>query len=131
MLPAGATTNLAWHTNLRQIADRIALLRHHPIEEIRNISTAIEKAVKTAYPNSFAHKHYETTEQYNDSWMKNAYLFDPEKNVFPDFALTFDGIDRERLKIHKNLLENRPSKTELPKIVGDSGIVRFEFLLDF
>jgi len=25
-LPAGATTNIAWHTNLRQAADKIAIL---------------------------------------------------------------------------------------------------------
>ena len=28
-LPAGSTTNLAWHTNLRQAADKVAVLRHH------------------------------------------------------------------------------------------------------
>ncbi|HEV7424035.1 MAG TPA: FAD-dependent thymidylate synthase, partial [Candidatus Paceibacterota bacterium] len=34
-LPAGSTTNLAWHTNLRQAADKIAIIRHHPLLEVR------------------------------------------------------------------------------------------------
>lgn len=131
MLPAGATTNLAWHTNLRQAADHIMKLRHHPLQEVRDIADAIEKALHTAYPNSFSHKRYEGTEEYNDEWMKESYLFDPDKESFPDIAMTFDGVDHMRLKSHRGVFENRPAKTELPKIVGDAGIVRFEFLLDF
>jgi thymidylate synthase ThyX len=34
-LPAGITTQLSWHTNLRQAWDKLALLRYHPLEEIR------------------------------------------------------------------------------------------------
>jgi thymidylate synthase ThyX len=130
-LPAGATTNIAWHTNLRQAADRIALLRHHPCHEIRDIAVAIETALRRKYPNSFGHKTYESTETYNREWMTGEYLFDPEKDAFPDMALAFDGIDRARLGEHRDLLLRRPAKTELPKLVGDSGTVRFEFLLDF
>jgi len=44
-LPAGATTNLAWHSNLRQISDELMLLRHHPLEEVRGVAEAIESAV--------------------------------------------------------------------------------------
>lgn len=120
MLPAGATTNLAWHTNLRQAADRIALLRHHPLQEIRDIAQALETALRKKYPNSFGHKRYETTEDYNHNWMKEEYLFDPKKETFSDFAMTFDGVDRERLRNHRDMFMNRPAKTELPKIVGDS-----------
>lgn len=112
-------------------ADRIAILRHHPVEEIRDIAVTIETALQKKYPNSFGHKRYETTEAYNHEWITEEYLFDPKKDKFPDFAMTFDGIDRDRLSSYRNMLVNRPAKTELPKIVGDSGVVRFEFLLDF
>ena len=54
-LPAGASTNLAWHTNLRQAADKVAIMRHHPLSEVRNTAEAIEKALQTAFPNSFGH----------------------------------------------------------------------------
>jgi thymidylate synthase ThyX len=65
-LPAGATTNLAWTTNLRQAADKITLLRHHPLEEVKNTAIAIDQALKEAYPSSFGHKLYDDTENYND-----------------------------------------------------------------
>ena len=68
-LPAGSTTNLAWHTNLRQAADKIALIRHHPLLEVRNTAEAIEKALQISFPNSFGHQRYEKTEDYNGSWM--------------------------------------------------------------
>jgi thymidylate synthase ThyX len=130
ILPAGATTNIAWHTNLRQAADHIARLRNHPLEEIRSIAESIEKVLLKKYPNSFGHKHYEATEAYVEAFMKNDYLLDP-KGDFPDFSLAYDGVERSRLEGYRHLLESRPPKTELPKFVGDSGTVRFEFLLDF
>ena len=49
-LPAGSTTNLAWHTNLRQAADKIMLLRHHPLLEVRNTGEAIENVVAKVQP---------------------------------------------------------------------------------
>ena len=36
-LPAGASTNIAWTTTLRQFDDRIMQLRHHQLEEVREI----------------------------------------------------------------------------------------------
>jgi len=56
LLPAGASTNLAWHTNLRQAADRMLFLRHHPLAEVREIAEGLEEALKRHHPNSFGHK---------------------------------------------------------------------------
>lgn len=47
-LPAGASTKLSWTTNLRQAADHLMLLRHHPLEEVRQVALAIEDALKEA-----------------------------------------------------------------------------------
>jgi thymidylate synthase ThyX len=33
-LPAGITTQLSWHTNLRQAADKLAILQHNPLPEV-------------------------------------------------------------------------------------------------
>lgn len=126
-LPAGSTTNLAWHTNLRQAADKIALLRHHPLEEVRNTGGAIENALQMAFPNSFGHGIFETTENYNAEWMKNDYYYH-NKNC-PDFKLTNNSINISLLP--KKILESRPMKTELPKYLAEAGSLQFEFLLDF
>lgn len=126
-LPAGATTNLAWFTNLRQAADKLMLLRHHPLLEVRELAEAIEEALQKAHPNSFGHKRYPATEDYNEWWMRNGYYY---HNIdTPEFMLMRNGVDT--LQIPRAILERRPPKTELPRFVGEAGSVQFAFTLDF
>jgi thymidylate synthase ThyX len=126
-LPAGSTTNLAWHTNLRQAADKVALLRHHPLLEARNIAEAIEKALLIALPNSFGHKRYAETENYNAEWMKKNYYYHDKS--CPDFSVVMNSVNTDFLP--RDVLENRPPKTELPKHLAEAGNLQLEFLLDF
>jgi thymidylate synthase ThyX len=126
-LPAGSATNLAWHTNLRQAADKIAIIRHHPLLEVRNTAEAVEKALILAFPNSFGHKHYEETENYNKYWMTEDYYYH-DKNC-SDFKLLNNSVNEKLLP--RKVLEGRPPKTELPKYLAEAGTLQFEFLLDF
>jgi thymidylate synthase ThyX len=128
-LPSGATTNLAWHSNLRQIADKLLVLRHHPLAEVRSVAEAIDAAVSEAFPSSFGHKRYEATEAYNAQLMGEGYLFDVEQH--PDFTVRFDGIDRDLLTTYREAMATRPVKTELPKHLNECGMIGFDFLLDF
>ena len=126
-LPAGATTNVAWHTNLRQAADKLMLLRHHPLKEVRMIADLIEDALNEAYPHSFGHKRYPATEKYNEEVMKHYYYHDPS---FPLFAVS--GLEHISLDdVPEEILRDRPAKTELPKWLNEKNGIRFEFLLDF
>ena len=126
-LPAGSTTNLAWHTNLRQAADKIMLLRHHPLLEVKKVAEAIEEALRLSFPNSFGHERHENTENYNQEWMENDYYYH-DKNC-PDFKMVNNSINTGLLP--KKVLEERPMKTELPKYLAEAGTLQFEFLLDF
>lgn len=126
-LPAGSTTNLAWHTNLRQAADKLMMLRNHPLLEVRNVAKAIEETLKMAHPNSFGHEIFQTTENYNEFLMKNDYYYHNPK--CPEFEMVNNSININMLK--KEILEKRPIKTELPKYLAEAGIIQFEFLLDF
>ncbi|MFH1098741.1 MAG: FAD-dependent thymidylate synthase [Candidatus Uhrbacteria bacterium] len=128
-LPAGASTNLAWHTNLRQAADKLALLRNHPLAELREIAETVEDALREAYPSSFSHKRHEMTEQYTASWMTQKNYFDAE--AYDGVQLERDNIDRELLARSREILTRRPSKTELPKYLAECGTMRFGFMLDF
>lgn len=134
-LPAGATTNLAWHSNLRQFADKIALLRHHPLHEVQDISETLEEALQESFPNSFRHKRYDETEKYNEMWMKHSYYFsvsaNSAKNPFPECDLTHNGISNRQLEHFRGVLDSRPPQTELPKCVGICGTAQFSLLLDF
>ncbi len=129
-LPAGATTNLAWSTNLRQAADKIALLRHHPLPEVVSTAKATISALKEMHPNSFGHKIHKETEEYNKQWMNTDYYYHNKK--CPDFKLNRNNIDTIAIKKYKKILEERPNAfTELPTHIAELGDLQFEFTLDF
>lgn len=127
-LPAGATTNLAWHGNLRQFSDKLQQLRHHPLAEVAEITNATEQALLEAYPNSFSDKRYADTEEYNRQIMSDYYFHD--KNSL-DCTLAYNGINRDVLKSMSKILSTRPAKTEMPKWVGTAGDIAFAYTLDF
>ncbi|MEK6915105.1 MAG: FAD-dependent thymidylate synthase [Nanoarchaeota archaeon] len=129
LLPSGASTNLAWHTNLRQAADRILLLRHHPLPEVREIAKCLEEALKSRHPNSFGHERYPETEAYQDV-VSGGYLFhNPTSPIEP--VVDFGKIDRGELERFRSLLNKRPKKTEIPRYVSQAGVLTAEFQLDF
>lgn len=129
LLPAGAATNLAWHTNLRQAADRALFLRHHPLEEVRDVAEALETAFQKAHPNSFNHKRYEATEQFQDTIANGYFFHNPDSPLDP--VVSFDGINRAELEKHRTLINERPPKAELPKYLAQAGNLAVEFQLDF
>ncbi len=126
-LPAGASTNLAWTVNLRQAHDRIDLLRHHPLSEVRTMAETMLLALQKAHPNSFGHKRYPEKEAYNANWMKTKYYFDP---LSCDRKVR-DRFDYEQLEGWREELSTRPAKCELPKQIAECGELQFEFLQDF
>ena len=129
LLPAGASTNLAWHTNLRQAADRILFLRHHPLPEVREIGQGLEEALKRHHPNSFGHKRYDATEHYQSLIAENYFYHDPDSPIDPD--VDSSKINLKELKKYYNLFVERPPKTELPKFLSQIGTLEVQFQLDF
>lgn len=128
-LPAGITTQLAWHTNLRQAARKLALLRHHPDEHIRALGSRIHDELKQHYPNSFSHKLYEAQEAYR-STMGAAYTyFNPA--TCPEKCVMTTSITPTDIEAYKDAFDGRPAKSELPIFLLDLGLVTFEFLMDF
>jgi len=133
-LPAGASTNIAWTTTLRQFDDRIMQLRHHPLAEVREIAEKLNEAMLAMYPSSFkAHdeeryEKYRASHEYNATAAKQYYYHDANCE---ELALVRDGINHDDLKPFQDLLVNRPDRTELPKWLGAYGEVAFQFTLDF
>ena len=135
-LPAGATTNVAWTTTLRQIADRLVFLRNHPLEEVRILAQGIQDAVSEMYPNSFGQKRYEQTESFVSQYMAQDYFvdsqYDSKVNDLDKVNCINDGINTSMLPLSLlELLKNRPAKTEIPKSIGVCGTSTFQFSLDF
>lgn len=127
-LPAGITTQLSWHTNLRQAWDHIALLRYHPLEEVRQTSEVILDKLKEKYSHSFSHVLYEDQEKYRQETVAKYSYFAPAKPV--DFSME-TTIKPEELKTYQEILDKRPIKTGLPVFLGDLGTLTFNFTLDF
>lgn len=127
-LPAGITTQLSWHTNLRQAWDHLALLRHHPLEEARQIADNILTSLKEKYTNSFSHVLSPEQEAYREQTVKEFNYFSPENPI--DFSVN-TTIKAEELKKYQNIIDTRPLKIGLPNFLGDLGTFTFNFLLDF
>lgn len=127
-LPAGITTQLSWHTNLRQANDKLNLLRHNPLPEVKKLAENILKNLKEKYPQSFCHKLYENQEKYWEysNW---SYNFFTSKN-HPEFECS-TNIETEELDKYKDVTFWRPVKTNLPNFLGELGNVKFDFLLDY
>lgn len=128
-LPAGICTQLAWHTNLRQAARKLALLRHHPDAIIQKLANTIQAQLKEKYPSSFSHKQYEEQEVYRTEMAKEYTYFNPE--TCPLDVTCRTSIQSKELAEYKDAVITRPIKTELPLFMLDLGLVTFEFQLDF
>ncbi|MFH1699680.1 MAG: FAD-dependent thymidylate synthase [Candidatus Zixiibacteriota bacterium] len=129
LLPAGASTNFAWHTDLRQAADKLLFLMHHPLPEVRNMASAIKEALQKHHPHSFGHEIPEDTEAYQDLIAENYYYYDPECPDEPE--INFSNINHDELKKCSELFKKRPPKTGLPKYVGQIGTLDIKYQLDF
>lgn len=127
-LPAGITTQLSWHTNLRQAWDKIAILRHHPLAEVRDIAEDMLAKLKEKYAHSFSHQLDEQQENYREYVGQSYTYYNPEETV--EFAMK-TTVSTDELAQYKDLIFWRPAKTGLPNFLADLGNVTFEFQLDF
>jgi len=126
-LPSGTSTLLAWTVNLRQAADRLAILRQHPMEEIRETAETILAALRERYPLSFT----QTEREAQTAFIKKSqqqYFHNPKECPAFNLKLKFDISE---LEPYKDLLINRPKYTELPAWMDEAGQIETDFLLDF
>jgi thymidylate synthase ThyX len=132
-LPAGITSQLAWSTNLRQAADKLHLMRHHPLKEVRDIAEGCLDVLRTHYPSSFSHKDYPATEAYlAKTAAKTNYLdsgFFPSDQPDLEFTSTVDNAKLEAAEL--DVIEGRPAKTNLPRYLDGYGQYTCTFDLDY
>ncbi|HET6496482.1 MAG TPA: FAD-dependent thymidylate synthase [Thermoleophilia bacterium] len=126
-LPAGVRTLVAWHSNLRQTADHLKLMRHHPLKEVVEIADGLERELLKRYPSSFGHKRYPEQEAYLKSSMAEWAFSDRKACEFECHPMLI----RAELMEHALLLASRPPKTELHQRFRQYGDIIFKFMLDF
>lgn len=127
-LPAGASTNLSWHGNLRQIRDKLIWLRHHPDAVVREGAANIQAFLNERHSGSGFMKTYAETEVHAAQW-SNELLWKP-KVIHRTTKMTASFND-ESLADYADLLKNRPYRAALPPLVAEVGTVRFDYVLDF
>lgn len=128
-LPAGITTQLSWHTNLRQAWDKLALLAHHPLSEVKEVAEEILSLLKQKYAHSFSHQTSDGQIKYRQRVAKKHFYF-VGKRPAKDFSFR-TNIKSEELKRYLDIIKSRPAKTGLPHFLGELGTLQFDFVLDF
>jgi len=131
-LPAGSTTYVSWHTNLRQAYDHLKQLHHHPLEEVRTIASEIHTELKEKYSSSFLHKSYPLDEQYIEE-TSASFTYD-RRRFATEFKFSTNLFDCNTILNDSDLLKalkDRPSKSELPHVFKEFGNIKFQFPLDF
>lgn len=127
-IPAGAHTNFSWHTNLRQAADKLAVMVYHPDSVVRNVALRVRDKLRLRYPNSFSDKVYAETELYRE-YVGSMYTYsEVHDHRLP--SLIFD-MANHHLTPYQKLFACRPPKAELPRFLAVLGNIRSRFMLDF
>lgn len=148
-LPAGAKTNASCHMELRQWDDKLSWMKHHPLVEISQIAHATLEGMIERYESTFKRKPAKNDvelmargkrEEYRQSSQEIvAYQHVSDYESIEIYQKATDGFkfmenflyDSFLKGIYRELVENRPEKVEIPKIVNECGSFRIQFLIDF
>lgn len=139
-LPAGITTQLSWHTNLRQAGDHLAGLAHHPAEEIRGIARNLHELLGVRYPSSGGGLSLASVSGVSNKDTEARIARDAwEAEVAAEFtypaATEISGFEMDaNFRIRKKydrMLATRPRGCILPHALSDLGQAHVECLLDF
>ncbi len=128
LLPAGMTTMVAWHTNLRQAADHLKNMRHHPLTEVQDVTITMIDSLKERYPNSFGHKQYEEEEKFLALSQAEVAYMKPFKIKGIEYK---SFIRKDIIKRYSFILKNRPQKAELPYQIKSAGDMIVRYNIDF
>lgn len=134
-LPAGATTQLSWTTDIRHARDHLKRLAHHPLTEVRNLAQSTWLKLHERYPASFPARMWRENDP-RDAYaqriaQKFAYFVPTEPNEYPDFY-TASTIDPDIVNQDLDeLLRTRPAHAPLPYALAEYGHIQIAALLDY
>lgn len=129
-LPAGAATNLSWHTNLRQAADHLGWLIYHPDISIQEIAKEILKLLQDKYTGSFKDRPLSQDQSnYKALVAKRVFLENIDSPHSPTMIFGFDWTRVPNME--RRLLSDRPKGVEVPRFLAELGNITSEFVLDF
>lgn len=126
-LPAGLSTNLSWHTDLRQAADHLAWLNVHPDVATRMCSLRIQEGLDYRYPSSRPRAISDEVAH----WMRGVSELCEYRDETPALDFSLKVFTAESLHRYRGALETRPAHAPIPPVMNSCGEVQSEFYLDF
>lgn len=129
-LPAGVTTQLSWHVNLRQAWDKLSWLLFHPLPEVKELAETIFQQLQEKYTHSFGFEMSDEQKAYLQRCMEEQSYIAPEEFEDKDFVFS-TTVKQEDLQKYEDLLTIRPKYTALPYILKELGDLSFQCTLDF
>jgi thymidylate synthase ThyX len=148
-LPAGITTQLSWHSNLRQAGDHLAQLIHHPASEISRLALALREQLGGRYPSSGlglslasvsgVDNKDRVARDVRQDWewrVATEFTYSVRSSLQADEILgsVHGGLQMRGQSIesrYAEMLKTRPRGCVLPHFMTDLGQFTYEFLLDF
>lgn len=138
-LPAGITTQLSWHTNLRQGGDHLRQLVHHPLGEIQRIAVSMREKLAARYPSSGFARPMAAVSGVTDAGATprdDRYRWEAmvaERFTYSSKYCNYFLMSNDfRLKAGMtDVLRTRPPGCVLPHLFADLGLARIEAVLDF
>ncbi len=144
-LPAGITTQLSWHTNLRQAGDHLTGLKYHPSKEISSLAFSIAALLDQKYPSSgFGHPLAGVSGVGKDGMIERAeweqktstkFAYAPPMFPAPSHTdaviITLSGAVFDEVNHYIEDINSRPRGCVLPHFMSDFGQISWSFYLDF
>lgn len=156
-LPAGITTQLSWHTNLRQAGDHLSTMQYHPSSEISSLANTMLSVLHEKYPSSGFASHTAAVSGIGtggseervrwEAEVAKRYAYQPEtfsffhyrpteyhNSVLPHLdrvLLTVSGAIADEVENYLDIVNSRPRGCVLPHFMSDFGQISWSFLLDF
>lgn len=132
-IPAGATTQLSWSTNLRQAHDKLTLLRLHPLQEVRLIAEQAYKTLSDKYPSSFSHADQSEQIAYYSKFTNEINYSNYTGEIIAEGDFIYDtDISNKLLELGAyDVISQRPKAARLPRYISKFGRYTCKFLLDY
>jgi thymidylate synthase ThyX len=153
-LPSGATTNVAWTGDLRNLGEHLIKLMHHPLHEVKLLASQAYCILRDNHKNSFREEfamECENVSQINGMLLiaegyeemiymsdLNHFYYNPFKNtkrVNPSIApwdLTKTVVNLNGLTGVGSSIQHRTRKTQLPKHASESShVIDVNTTIDF
>src|SRR5208282_1340055 len=130
-LPAGITTQLSWHTNLRQAGDHLGWLVRHPSLEIKGIGLTLQSMFAEQYPSSSGLGQAGVSavtggQEARDAWEQEV-AAEYTYHAIPGFGKEpiFIRSTLANLTRYEKVLSTRPRGSVLPHFFTDLGQLSF------